>query len=282
MGTKPRVAALVIVLIASLPIVSWAAPKQFRYTLAPGGSVSVVNEYGRVTLKPSAGRQVIITATPSSDKVEVDCAQNGNRVEVRSHFLQRASQQEGQVDYDIQVPPDTTISVRTGSGPVHVEKLRGDVTLEGDGAAIEVRDLSGALVHARTVSGPITLNNVVSGHVELSSVTGNVSLTNVTGPKVTVNTTKGAIAYTGNCAGGGEYSLTNHSGNIDIALPADASVDLTARSINGKVQNEFPFQPKAHASFPVEQGHSFAGTSNSGASVLRLRSFTGTITVKKQ
>ena len=127
----------------------------------------------------------------------------------------------------------------------------------------------------------MTLTNV-SGHVELTSVSGNVTLTNVTGPKVAVNTTRSAIAYTGDCAGGGEYSLTNHSGAIDVTLPPNASVDLTARSMNGKVDNEFPFQPKVHVSFPADQGHSFAGTSNSGAAMVRLRSYNGTITVKKQ
>jgi hypothetical protein len=59
-------------------------------------------------------------------------------------------------------------------------------------------------------------------------------------------------------------------------------VDLTARSITGSVENDFPLQAKRHPSFAITQGRSFAGTSNSGASSVQLRSMSGKIRVKKQ
>ena len=73
-----------------------------------------------------------------------------------------------------------------------------------------------------------------------------------------------------------------HSGMIDVTLPESASVDLTARSINGLVQNDFPLQAKAHTPFVPKSGSSFAGTSNSGLSSVELQSFSGRIRVKKQ
>jgi hypothetical protein len=76
--------------------------------------------------------------------------------------------------------------------------------------------------------------------------------------------------------------MTTHSGAIDLLLPAAASVDLTARSTRGSVENEFPLQEKAHHSFVPQQGRSFAGTSNSGSSSVELQSFSGKIRVKKQ
>lgn len=283
MATSPRRALVALAVFASCAAAAAAAQKQeFRYTLGPGASLSIVNDYGPVTLKPSTDGQVVVTALPASNKIEVDSNRMGNRVEVRTHFLQHADQNEGRVEYEVQVPADATVTVRAGAGPIRVDKVRGDLTLEGDTAAVEVHDTANCMLHVRTVSGPVTLINVTNGHVEVSSVSGNVALTNVTGPKVTVDATKSAITYAGNFGGGGDYSFTNHSGDISITLPADASVDLTARSVNGSVQNEFPFQPKAHTAFPVTAGHSFAGTSNTGASMVRLRSFSGTIRVKKQ
>ncbi len=282
MGTQQPRAAVVIAVVACLAGTAFAAGKQqLRYSVTPGANITVVNEFGPVTVKPSDGNQVIVTATPASNKVEVDGSQNGNRVDVRTHFLQHTGDQEGRVDYEVLVPQDATVSIRAGGGPVHIEKLHGDVTVEGDGAPVDVRDLSNAMVHVRTVSGPVTLTNVNNGHIELSSISGNLNLTNVTGPQVRVSSTRSAIVYTGNFGGGGAYSLTSHSGPIDVTLPADASVDVTARSVSGKVQNEYPFQPKTHVSFPAD-GRSFAGTANSGASLVRLRSFSGTISVKKQ
>ncbi len=262
--------------------VSLAAQKQeFRYSVGAGANVTVVNDYGQVTVKPAAAGQVVVNAVPASNKVEIDKSQNGNRIEVRTHILERVGQEDGRVDYEVQVPPDAAVTVRAGTGAIHVERLRGDLALDGDSAAIDVRDVTGGMLRARTVGGPITLTNVSNNHIELTSVAGNITLTNVTSPKLTANATKSTIVYIGSFGGPGDYSLTNHSGDISVTLPANASVDLTARSISGAVQNDFPFQPKTHPAFAAD-ARSYAGTSNSGASVVRLRSFSGTIRVKKQ
>ncbi len=110
---------------------------------------------------------------------------------------------------------------------------------------------------------------------------GNVTLTSVAGPKVTVSTTRGAIRYDGDPGQGGDYELINHNGDIEVALPATASVDLTARTVNGAVQNDFPLQQKAHTSFALD-ARSLAGTAASGSCMIRLSSFSGKIHVHKK
>jgi DUF4097 and DUF4098 domain-containing protein YvlB len=273
-----------LVAVGLLAVAAFAADnrKEFRYTVAPGASVTVTNESGPVDIKGSAGRQVVIVATTHSDKVEVDCDQNGNRIHATTHFLQRTGDPDRRVAYQLLVPSDASVIVRAPSGPITAEKMRADLILEGDAAQVDVRDVSNAHVHVRTISGPVSLGNIVNGHVEITSLSGDVRLDAVSGPRVSVNTVKGSIRYTGDFGGGGDYLLVNHSGNIDVTLPASASVDLTARSITGSVENDFPLQAKRHPSFAITQGRSFAGTSNSGASSVQLRSMSGKIRVKKQ
>jgi len=256
--------------------------KEFRYNVGSGATLNVVNEFGSVTVRPSSSHQVIIGATAHSDKVEIESSQTFNRIEAHSHVLGKPSEAEAQVDYDIQVPPDIMLTVRAAGGPIRVERLRGDMTLEGDTAPVTVQDTSFAHMHIRTVTGPVTLNNIANGHVEVTSVSGDVQLTSVNGPKVSVNTTKGNIRYTGDVAGGGDYSFNSHSGDIEVALPPSASVDLSARSVTGSVQQDFPLHQKPHPAFQPNPGRSFAGTSNTGASSVQLRSFSGKIRVKKQ
>jgi len=272
-----------VVAVGVLTVAAFAADnrKEFRYSVAPGASVVVSNESGPVEVRGSVGHQVVIMATTHSVKVEIDCAQNGNRIEASTHFLQRADGADGQVEYQVLVPPDASVTVRAPSGPITAEKLRGDVSMEGDTASVLVRDVKNAHVHVRTISGPVTLASINSGHVEVVSLSGNVQLDAVSGPKVAVNTAKGSIRYNGDFGEGGDYMLVNHSGDIDVTLPAFASVDLSARSISGKVENDFPLHQKQHSSFPVTEGRSFAGTSNTGASSVQLRSFSGKIRVKK-
>ncbi len=273
--------SLVVVGLLAVAAIAADNRREFRYTVGQGASVTVTNESGPVEVRGSAGRQVVIVATTHSDKVEVDCNQKGSRIQATTHFLQRSDGPE-RVEYQILVPQDASVTVRAPSGPITAERMRGDLTLEGDAATIDVRDVSSAHVHVRTISGPVSLGNISNGHVEVTSLSGSVQLDAVSGPKVSVNTAKGSIRYHGNFGEGGDYMLVNHSGNIDVTLPASASVDLTARSIAGSVENDFPLQQQLHPTSPLTQGHSFAGTSNSGASTVQLRSFSGKIRVKKQ
>ena len=264
---------------------AWAAEnrKEFKYAAAPGSSVTIINEFGPVTVKPAPGHQVIIVATTRSDKVEVDSSQTGNRVEARTHFLQKASEEEGLVSYEVSLPAKVAVLVRAATGPIQAEKLLGDVTLKGDAARVTVRDVNNVHVHVQTVGGPIELTNIAGGRVDVISSDGGVRLTSVSGPKVTVNTASGDITYDGDLGASGEYSFTNHSGNIDVTLPAKASIDLMARSITGSVQNDFPLQKKAHASLNlVDEARASVGTSNAGSCSVQLRSFSGKIRVKKR
>jgi len=276
-----RGAVLILGLLLALGATA-TEKKEFRYRVARGASISVVNDFGSITLHPSPGGQVIVAATPSSSKVEADSAQNGNRVDVRTRVLQKGAPDETRVEYDLAVPRDASITLRTASGPVKVQNLGGELTIDADTARVEVSDFSNGHVRVRTVSGPVALDRVRNSYVDVSSVSGPVTLNQVAGKMVGVSTTAAPIQYSGDFAGDGEYSLNSHSGNIDVALPATASVNITARTVNGSVENDFPFRPLAHPTFAPAQGRSFAGTANSGASLVRLRTFSGTIRVKKQ
>lgn len=283
MGTKKRAAVGTAVLLSLFAATAQAAEtrKEFKYTVAPGGSVAIINEQGPITIKGGPGRLVTIVATTHSDKMEIDANQYGKRVDVRTRELQRAGQDEGRVEYEVTVPQDVAVTVRTAAGPVRIERMRADTTVEADSAQVEVRDSSNAHVHVRTLSGPITLTNINNGHVEVASVSGDVRLSLVTGLKLSANTTRGNIFYDGSFAGGGDYSFINGSGNIELSLPASASIDLTARSINGSVENDFPLQQKGNAVLPAS-ARTLVGTSHTASSSVEVRSFSGKIRVKKQ
>lgn len=259
--------------------------QELKYNAAPGASVFLVNDLGPVTVRPASGRQIVVKAKVGSDKVEVDSEQKGNRVEIHTHQLQPGSEDEEKVEYEVFVPAKVGVTVRASTGPIQVKGLRGsELILEGDTSPVEVRDVDagGQHMHARTVSGKITLQNVSNAHMEVRSLSGDVLLQNVSGQMVQVTTTQGDIRYSGQFGANGEYSLMSHSGNIDVALPAGASVDMMAESVEGSASNEFPLQQKAHSFFPVRKGRSFSGTSNSGTSSVQLSSFSGKIRVKKQ
>ena len=255
--------------------------KEYRFTVGPNAIISVDTQYGAISVKPGSGNQVVVTATLKSENVEVDQQQNGNRIEIASHLLQGANEQAGQVDYELLIPPDATLNLHSSSGTLSAERLQGDLTLEGTDAVVNVRNVQNCHVHVRTMSGPITLTDVTNGHVEIASISGDVHMKSVTGSLVQVVSGRGKIFYDGNFGSGGDYKFTTHTGDIEALVPADVSADFRAHSVLGRVQHDFPLQPK-HSRFPVEAGRSFLGTSGKASSEVVLRSFSGKIRLKQR
>jgi DUF4097 and DUF4098 domain-containing protein YvlB len=258
--------------------------KEYRFNVGPKSGISVNNSYGSISVKPSTGNVVVISAVLSSDKVEVDSNLIGNRVEIQSHLMPGADEHSGRVDYEVLVPADASITLHSSTGSLRAEKLHGDVTLEGSGATVEIHDITGAHVHVKTLNGPVTLTNVQDGHVEIDSLSGLVTLNGVTGPLVQVISTSGSINYTGDFGDRGEYRLTSHSGDIEATVPEYTSADVNARSVRGEVHDDIPLQPRSHTSFVIKEGSAFWGTMGRAAvsSTVVLRSFSGKIHLRKR
>ncbi|HKN34146.1 MAG TPA: DUF4097 family beta strand repeat-containing protein [Terriglobales bacterium] len=282
MVTRQRVGKVTVILVTCVVVATASERKEFKYTVGPGASVTINNQFGPVSVKPSNGNQVIVTAILQSNKVEIDDSKIGDRVELKSHLLPGASPDNARVEYEVLVPADASVSIHSTNGPLRAEQLHGDLTLEGDTATMEVHDVSDSHVHVNSLTGPVTLTNIHNGHVEISSVSGEVVLNSVSGPLVAVTSTRGKIQYVGDFGTGGEYKLTSHTGDIEAIIPADASFDVIAKSMRGDVQNDFPLQPKHHLTFVPEKGRSFGGTAGKAASSVLLRTLSGKIRLKKR
>jgi DUF4097 and DUF4098 domain-containing protein YvlB len=258
--------------------------KEYHFNVGPKARVSVNNPYGSISVKPSTGNTVLVNAVLHSDKVEVDNNQTGNHIEIQSHLLAGADPESGRVDYEVFVPADASVTLHSSTGPLHAEKLHGDMTLEGSGAAVDIRDVSDAHVHVKTLNGPVTLTNIQDGHIEVDSLSGEVVLDHVNGPLVQVISTSGRISYTGDFGSSGEYRLTSHSGDIDAIVPEYTSADVVARSVKGEVHDDIPLQPKNHSWMNLTEGRAFMGTMGRAAvsSTVVLRSFSGKIHLRKR
>jgi DUF4097 and DUF4098 domain-containing protein YvlB len=276
-----KLAAIGVIVVGTLVA---ETKKEYHFTVGPKAGVSVMNPYGSITVKPSSNNTVVVNAILHSDKVEVDNNQNGNRVDIQSHLLAGADSDSGRVDYEILVPADASITLHSSTGSLHAEKLHGDVSLEGPGAEVDVRDISDAHVHVKTMNGSVNLNNVKNGHVEVDSLSGEITLRGVNGPLVQVVSTSGGIHYIGDFGNSGEYRLSSHSGDIEATIPEWTSADVSARSVRGEVSDDIPLQPKLHSYFTIDKGRAFAGTMGRMAlsSTVVLRTFSGKIHLRKR
>jgi DUF4097 and DUF4098 domain-containing protein YvlB len=283
--TQQRLMLHGIVLTAAMLAASLAAAQtqqEKRFSCGPKPTVSIVNEHGPIAVHPSTGNQVVVRYVLHSDKVEVDTNQGGDRITVESHLLQGATSDNAQVDYEVLVPAGSVVFIHSNSGTLSAEHLTGDVSVEGAATPVDLRGMSEGHIRVRTLSGNILLADIRQVHVVANTIGGDITMRNVDGPLVEVSSNNGKIHYDGDFGGMGSYKLNSHSGDIDASIPATASFDVTATSVKGEVDNDFPLQPKSHSITIPEKGHSFVGVAGRAASSVFLHTFSGKIRLKQR
>ena len=129
-----------MVILISLVALSAAAQdkdkKEFTYTVGPRAVVSITNNYGPITVRPSPNRQVVVETVTHADAVRLVHEQHEDRVELRSMSTQKGSDL---VDYTVLVPIDAFVSLRSSDGTIRAQGLRGDVILEAAGGSRQRR-----------------------------------------------------------------------------------------------------------------------------------------------
>jgi len=250
------------------------ASKSSSYAVGPGAVVSITNNYGPVSVKPSGSSQVVVETVSHSDSIRVVNEQHGDRIELRSTSSRPGT---NLVDYTVLVPAAVFVSVRSSDGSLRVQGLSGDVVLEAASGSVEVTNISDAHLHVKTLSGPISLTDISNSHLDIHSVSGDVDLHNVAGPSVDVNSGSGRITYDGDPGRIGEYLLSSHSGNLEVSIPASAWVEIKARSIKNQSDPEFPTTGKPPALGQIN----LMGKPGKIGSRFELRSFSGKIHLKR-
>lgn len=258
--------------------------KRFPVDVRP--MINVRNDHGRVTVKSWQKSEVLIVATHTSNKIEVDATQAGNRIDVITHRLEdNLPVAEQRAEYEITVPEDSELQVRTDSGNVYVERVFGDMTIDTVMADIELQEVSGYLF-IKTVSGSFLCVRCAGPRLEITTVGGYVRLLQPVTSNVRVTTNFGDIFFNGDFLRGGNYLLQTGSGKIDVVFSQTDSVELVANTVYGKVEKDpnLNLLPPTHGrrSGTPSNAKSLLGTFNEGLAKVELKSFNGRITLRRR
>ncbi len=271
-----RISTVLLVVFSLLSLLAAAQEKkEFSCTVGPLAVISITNNYGPITVKPSGSSQVLVETIFHSDAVNLVNEQHGDRIELRSTSSRPGT---NLVEYTVLVPAAAFVTLRSSDGTLRAQGLRGDVVLEAASGSVEVTDISDAHLHVKTLNGPITLTDIRNSHLDIHSVRGNVNLHNVAGPSVAVNSGTGRITYDGDPGRVGEYLLTSHTGDLEVSIPASAWVEIKARSIKRQSDREFPSVSSAPE---LGQTSLLGGPGRTLGSRFDLRSFSGKIHIKR-
>jgi hypothetical protein len=126
--------------------------------------------------------------------------------------------------------------------------------------------------------------STLTGEISATSLTGEVNA-NVVHGAVTISTSKGAVGTTlqgpasismGEVAWNGARMLVSGDGDLDVQLPSDANINVSAFAFHGAVISDFPLALMSAGSFTEA-----SGTLGTGGRSLRLSSRNGNITLRQ-
>lgn len=258
--------------------------KTFETTAAP--RVSISNLAGKVIVKGWDRLQVHVAYTIVSPQVAVDTQQlpargPADKVHFTTYLVDRSGTSLSPVvDYIVQVPTGANLEIHDPQGTVSINSVKGDTTVDSLGSNISVVDSTGHL-SIRSVGGNIEVVRP-AGRVEAYSINGDLHFVNPTSGRLRGTTTSGAIVYVGDFASGGNYVLSDYSGNITVLCPPSASFELEAKTVRGKLDNQFPLVTREPSQSYLPPGNSLFGTQGSGQATLEVTSFSGTIHIRQQ
>jgi len=201
--------------------------------LEPGGRFTIDSSAGSVTITGTSESGARIVVTSNRDDLEslFDLQFEESAGEVR--VTARKKHMFGwpnhlRLHFDVRVPAETQVDVKTGGGSVEISQLKRDADLNTSGGSINVSDLA-ANLKAHTSGGSIELKRVTGdaridtsgGGIEGNSLGGSIEA-RTSGGSVEFDEVKGdLLAHTS----GGSIRIENAGGKVD-AHTSGGSVEV--------------------------------------------------------
>src|ERR1700756_1731928 len=264
------------------------APQQFEKHFAVKGRPVVVLQNvgnGRIEVKSSKNSEVIVSATQASNKIGIDTEQADQRVDITATVLDSsAPAAELEANFQLTVPEETELQLRTQTGLVYVEQVMGDMTLQSVAGDVHLKEVSGYIV-VRTTGGSLVCTQC-AGKLDFSSVSGNAQVLQPGLTNVTLFTTSGNILFDGDFIRTGIYTMKSGKGTVEVHFSGNDSFDLKAQTATGTVDNraEAYLKPDSHGVRRMASRFTkgLFGTVGSGLAKVELSSYSGTIRILKR
>ena len=193
------------------------------------------------------------------------------------------------VDFNITVPGNANLQLKTTSGDISVDNADGTMNLQTTSGNITTSNdtfVDNAILN--TTSGDIqSTNDVFNSDATLSTTSGDVSMHQDTlNGSAKVNATSGDVDFTGTLASqtnpSVSYQFTSVSGDIHVGLPANTSFNVQADTVSGSIDaGDFPTinVQDAHG---VNGSHADGSVGTPGGPSININTTSGDITIHQQ
>jgi hypothetical protein len=253
-------AALVAAVLGGAGSAAIAQDFNWEGRLAPGQAVEIKGINGEVRAAAAAGDGVKVTAVKNARRsdpagVQIKVVEHAGGVTVCAVYPTPAGQSPNEC--------------RPGEGG-RMSAQDNDVQV-----SFTVSVPAGVRFVGRTVNGSIEADGL-SGDVDAHTVNGGVRLS--TAGKARAETVNGSItAAVGDADGTEALSFKTVNGSIAVELPASASAELRAATVNGEIHSDFPLVGQTR----ISKRH-LSGTIGGGGRQLALDTVNGSIRIRRK
>lgn len=296
-----------------------------RFKVDNGSLITLDADMGSVVVEGTKGSEVVVyvlkgvnnvnrnEAEKLFDRYQVSFDERGRGLEITGDYDKPRGRinwrKSLKVHYEILVPEDVEVDLKTSGGSIHAENIAGDVNLKTSGGSLQLRDLAGR-VTARTSGGSIQGRNLgfvadlhtsggsinidgAGGAIDAKTSGGSISIADVDGT-VDAQTSGGTIrlreiagAVNAKTSGGSieaeilgqpkdDMRLQTSGGSVTIHLDDNVRADLDAKASGGSVSTDFAVAVRGTVKKTQLQGEI-----NGGGPLLTLRTSGGSVRIRE-
>jgi hypothetical protein len=276
-----------LLLFAASTAIAASPEHQERHFAVKGHPVVVLQNIvnGRIEVKSSKNPEVVVSSTSIVEKVAIDIEQVGDRIDISASSLSSSPlPHEVEANFQLTVPEQTELQLKTQTGLIYVEQVTGDMKLESIAGDVHLKEVSGYII-VKTTGGSLVCT-LCSGKLEFTSISGGAQVLQPSLTNVNLMTTSGNILYDGDFLRTGIYTMRSGKGLVEVRFSGNDSFDLNARTNLGVVDNQAAafVKPDTHSSrhSASRYAHSLFGTVGQGLAKVELSSYSGTIRILKR
>jgi DUF4097 and DUF4098 domain-containing protein YvlB len=284
----PSVLAVGLFLCAATVGLAATTEQQERHFTVKDRPVVIINNIvnGRIEVKSWKNSEVVVTSTFASGKVSVEAEQVGDRIDINATSMVTSAQpHEVEANFQLLVPEQTELQLRTQTGLILVEQVNGDMKLQSVAGDVHLKEVSGYII-VKTTGGSL-ICTLCSGRLDFTSISGGAQILQPSLSNVNLMTTTGNILYDGDFVRTGLYTMNSGRGLVEVRFSGTDSFDLNAQTYRGTVDNQAAdfLKPDTHSGKHHSQSkfsHSLFGTVGQGLAKVELSSYSGTIRILKR
>jgi len=290
-----RVGITALLTLAILqPGISVARSLNETLDVKPGQQLLLRSDVGRVEVIGHSKSTVMVDVEIvglDEDELSVEIEKDSAGVSIKGEYARGWHRRWGhsRVRFNVRVPEEFEIDVRTSGGSIRVGNITGRVDAETSGGSMRFEDVTGN-ISGHTSGGSVSADNVkgdldlktsggsfdiagVIGNADLKSSGGSIRVEEITG-SIKASTSGGGITARFNAPMKQASELETSGGSVTVYLVDGTGIDVDAHTSGGRVRSEFPIDGR------VRKNSAF-GRINGGGPKLNLESSGGGIRIRK-